>query len=83
MLSLVAALALSAAAELPVEKAVLTDPPMVPPPITRTKPAQVGVELEVADDAEGHHHLPLSRSFLGRTSRERGAVLAWRVMPQK
>ncbi len=36
-------------AELPVEKAVLTDAPMVPPVITRTTPAKVVVELEVRE----------------------------------
>ncbi|MDP1914633.1 MAG: multicopper oxidase domain-containing protein, partial [Myxococcales bacterium] len=36
-------------AALPEEKAVLTDPPMVPPPITRTTPAKVHVELEVIE----------------------------------
>ncbi len=34
---------------LPEEKAVLTDPPNVPPPITRTTPAKVLVELEVVE----------------------------------
>lgn len=34
---------------LPEEKAVLTDPPMVPPPIARTTPAKVVVELEVVE----------------------------------
>lgn len=37
------------AAELPVEKAVLTAPPMVPPVIKRTSPAKVVVELEVVE----------------------------------
>jgi nitrite reductase (NO-forming) len=46
MTSLVCALLLAA---LPEEKAVLTDPPMVPPPITRTTPAKVLVELEVVE----------------------------------
>jgi nitrite reductase (NO-forming) len=36
-------------AELPVEKAVLTPPPNVSPPITRTSPAKVLVELEVIE----------------------------------
>lgn len=44
-------------AELPVEKAILTDAPLVPPPITRTSEAKVVVELEVvelqADLADG------------------------------
>ncbi len=44
------ALAASARAEeLPVEKAVLTSPPNVPPPITRTTPARVVVDLEVIE----------------------------------
>ncbi len=43
---LVLALMLSA---MPEEKAVLTDPPNVPPPITRTTPAKVKVELEVVE----------------------------------
>lgn len=34
---------------LPEEKAVLTEPPMVPPPITRTTPAKVKIELEVVE----------------------------------
>jgi nitrite reductase (NO-forming) len=34
---------------LPEEKAVLTDPPNVPPPITRTTPAKVTIELEVVE----------------------------------
>jgi nitrite reductase (NO-forming) len=34
---------------LPEEKAVLTEPPVVPPPITRTTPARVLVELEVVE----------------------------------
>jgi len=34
---------------LPVEKAVLTAPPLVPPPITRSSPAKVVVELEVVE----------------------------------
>ncbi|MFZ5438825.1 MAG: copper-containing nitrite reductase [Myxococcota bacterium] len=38
-----------ALAALPEEKAVLTEPPMVPPPITRTTPAKVKVELEVVE----------------------------------
>ena len=36
-------------AELPTERAVLTDAPHVPPPITRTTPAKVIVELEVRE----------------------------------
>jgi nitrite reductase (NO-forming) len=40
------ALCLSA---LPEEKAILTEPPMVPPAITRTTPAKVKVELEVIE----------------------------------
>jgi nitrite reductase (NO-forming) len=40
---------MAAAAELPVEKAVLTEPPNVPPPITRKTPAKVVVELEVQE----------------------------------
>ncbi len=40
------ALCLSALLE---EKAVLTEPPMVPPPITRATPAKVKVELEVIE----------------------------------
>lgn len=36
-------------AALPEEKAVLTAPPLVPPPITRTTPAKVLVELEVVE----------------------------------
>ncbi|MCC6846963.1 MAG: nitrite reductase, copper-containing [Deltaproteobacteria bacterium] len=45
------ALATVAGAEntLPVEKAVLTSPPNVPPPIKRTTPAKVVVELEVVE----------------------------------
>ncbi|MBL8913001.1 MAG: nitrite reductase, copper-containing [Archangium sp.] len=38
-----------ALAALPEEKAILTDPPLVPPPITRTTPAKVKVELEVVE----------------------------------
>ena len=38
-----------AAAELPLEKATLTEPPNVPPPITRTSAAKVLVELEVIE----------------------------------
>ena len=34
---------------LPEEKAVLTEPPMVPPAITRTTPARVKIELEVVE----------------------------------
>ena len=36
------------AAALPEETAVLTEPPNVPPPITRSTPAKVKVELVVA-----------------------------------
>lgn len=45
------ALATTASAEnnLPVEQAVVTSPPNVPPPITRTTPAKVVVELEVIE----------------------------------
>lgn len=47
----------ASAEELPVEQAVLTDAPNVPPPITRTTPAKVVVNLEVkelvADLADG------------------------------
>ncbi|OQY64930.1 MAG: nitrite reductase, copper-containing [Polyangiaceae bacterium UTPRO1] len=44
-------LATTAGAEesLPVEKAIVTAPPNVPPPITRTTPARVVVELEVIE----------------------------------
>ncbi|MCC6765914.1 MAG: nitrite reductase, copper-containing [Deltaproteobacteria bacterium] len=35
--------------ELPVEKAIVTSPPNVPPPITRTTPARVVVEIEVIE----------------------------------
>ncbi|MCO6432055.1 MAG: nitrite reductase, copper-containing [Deltaproteobacteria bacterium] len=45
----ISSLAPVAWAELPVEKAVLTDAPLVPPPITRTSPAKVIVELEVVE----------------------------------
>lgn len=34
---------------LPEEKAILTEPPNVPPPITRTTPAKVLIELEVVE----------------------------------
>jgi nitrite reductase (NO-forming) len=37
------------AAALPEENAVLTEPPNVPPPITRSTPAKVKVELEVVE----------------------------------
>ncbi len=37
------------AGDLPTEKAVLTVPPLVPPPITRSHPAKVVVELEVVE----------------------------------
>lgn len=47
---LLVSLPLSVAAEtLPVEEAVLTDPPNVPPPITRTTPSKVVVNLEVKE----------------------------------
>ncbi|MBN8549341.1 MAG: nitrite reductase, copper-containing [Deltaproteobacteria bacterium] len=39
----------SALAELPIEKAILTDAPNVPPPITRLTPAKVIAELEVVE----------------------------------
>lgn len=39
----------SVRAELPVEQAVLTDAPNVPPPITRDHPAKVVVDLEVRE----------------------------------
>jgi nitrite reductase (NO-forming) len=39
----------ASAGELPVEKAVLTVPPLVPPPITRDHAAKVIVELEVIE----------------------------------
>ena len=38
-----------AAGDLPVEKAILTDAPLVPPVITRHQPAKVEVELEVVE----------------------------------
>lgn len=38
-----------ALADLPIEQAILTDPPLVPPPITRTSPAKVVAELEVVE----------------------------------
>ncbi len=38
-----------AGSELPTEKAILTLPPNVPPPITRSHPAKVVVELEVIE----------------------------------
>lgn len=41
-----------ALAELPIEKAVLTDAPSVPPPITRTTSAKVLVELEVIETTQ-------------------------------
>lgn len=37
------------AEELPTEKAILTSPPNLPPPITRTAPAKVVVDLEVVE----------------------------------
>lgn len=37
-------------ASLPVEHAILTAPPMVPPPITRRHPARVVVDLEVREE---------------------------------
>ena len=46
---LVALAAHARADELPTEKAVLTSPPNVPPPITRTTPAKVVVDLEVIE----------------------------------
>jgi len=48
-LSLIVLISASAWAELPVENAILTSPPMVPPPITRSSPAKVVVELEVVE----------------------------------
>lgn len=39
----------SAWADLPVEQAIVTDAPAVPPVITRTTPAKVIVELEVRE----------------------------------
>lgn len=54
-LSLGLALAVSITAqakELPIEKAILTAPPQVPPPITRTSPAKVVVELEVIEKTD-------------------------------
>jgi len=39
----------AAHAPLPTEKAVLTSPPFVPPPITRTQPAKLTVDLEVSE----------------------------------
>ncbi|MEO6025507.1 MAG: copper-containing nitrite reductase [Candidatus Binatia bacterium] len=48
-LALWAITASAAAADLPVEKAVVTAPPNVPPAITRTTPARVVVELEVIE----------------------------------
>lgn len=47
--ALLCVVATSAWADLPVEKAILTDPPLVPPPITRSSPAKVTVELEVVE----------------------------------
>lgn len=47
--SLLGLLTLNSYAELPVEKAILTVPPEVPPTITRTSPAKVVVELEVVE----------------------------------
>ena len=46
---LAASMPVSARADLPVEKAILTDAPAVPPVITRTAPAKVVVELEVKE----------------------------------
>lgn len=43
------AFAASAFGDLQIEKAVLTAPPEVPPPIERTRPAKVTVELEVVE----------------------------------
>ncbi|MBI2890290.1 MAG: nitrite reductase, copper-containing [Nitrospirae bacterium] len=66
VLSLILALtlavpALAPAAEPPTEEAVLTDPPFVPPPITRKDAARVIVRLEViervADLADGVQYL--------------------------
>jgi nitrite reductase (NO-forming) len=49
LMLLTATLLLGAAPTLPLEKAVLTEPPLVPPVITRTAPAKVEVELEVIE----------------------------------
>lgn len=49
MNGMIVSLALVMSGALPEEKAVLTEPPMVPPPITRTAPAKVLVELEVVE----------------------------------
>jgi nitrite reductase (NO-forming) len=48
-LALFALAARAHAEELPVEQAVLASPPNVPPPITRTTPAKVVVDLEVIE----------------------------------
>ncbi|MCC6333148.1 MAG: nitrite reductase, copper-containing [Myxococcales bacterium] len=42
-------LVVSVVGALPAEKAVMTQPPLVPPAITRTTPAKVTVELEVVE----------------------------------
>ena len=47
--ALLTAALLNLGAALPEEKAILTEPPMVPPPITRTTPALVKIELEVVE----------------------------------
>ncbi len=47
--ALLTAALLGLGSALPEEKAVLTEPPMVPPPITRTTPAKVKIELEVVE----------------------------------
>jgi nitrite reductase (NO-forming) len=49
VLTALALAAATASAGLPVEKAILTSPPEVPPPITRSSPAKVTVELEVVE----------------------------------
>ena len=43
------ATAMDVAVELPVEQAVLTSAPMVPPPITRTSPVRMVVDMEVKE----------------------------------
>ena len=47
--ALLTAALLNLGAALPEEKAILTEPPLVPPPITRTTPAKVLIELEVVE----------------------------------